>query len=56
MFHSRDSVRLLVCDTRLYLEQNDIKGLITVAICGEYISKYPAPRALDYDVTSAFLK
>ena len=46
MFHSRDSVRLLVCDTTLYLEQNDI-GLITVAICGEYISKYPGPRALD---------
>ena len=40
MFHSRDSPRLLVCDTGLYLEQNDI-GFITVAICGGYISKYP---------------
>ena len=40
MFHSRDSPRLLVCDTGLYLEQNDT-GFITVAICGGYISKYP---------------
>ena len=40
MFHSRDSPRLLVCDTGLYMEQNDI-GFITVAICGGYISKYP---------------
>ena len=40
MFHSRDSPRLLVCDTGLYLEQNDI-CFITVAICGGYISKYP---------------
>ena len=40
MFHSRDSPRLLVCDTELYLEQNDI-GFITVEICGGYISKYP---------------
>ena len=40
MFHSRDSPRLLVCDTGLYLEENDI-GFITVAICGGYISKYP---------------
>ena len=40
MFHSRDSPRLLVCDTRLYLEHNDI-GFITVAICGGYISKIP---------------
>ena len=40
MFHSRDSPRLLVCDTGLYLEQNDI-GFITVTICGGYISKYP---------------
>ena len=40
MFHSRDSPRLLVCDTGLYSEQNDI-GFITVAICGGYISKYP---------------
>ena len=55
MFHSRDSARLLVFDTGLYLEQNDI-GLITVAICGRYISKYPEPWALDYDATSAFLK
>ena len=39
MFHSRDSPRLLVCDTGLYLEENDI-GFITVAICGGYISKY----------------
>ena len=51
----RDSARLLVCDTGLYLEQNDI-GLITVAICGGYMSKYPGPRAVDYDATSAFLK
>ena len=43
MFHSRDSRRLLVCDTGLYLEQNDI-GFITVAICGGYISKYPGLR------------
>ena len=43
MFHSRDSPRLLVCDTGLYLEQND-KGFITVAICGGYISKYPGLR------------
>ena len=34
------SPRLLVCDTGLYMEQNDI-GFITVAICGGYISKYP---------------
>ena len=40
MFHSRDSPRLLICDTELYLEQNDI-GFITVAICGGYINKYP---------------
>ena len=40
MFHSRDSTILLVCDTGLYLEENDI-GFITVAICGGYISKYP---------------
>ena len=40
MFHSRDSPRLLVCDTGLYLEQNDT-CFITVAICGGYISKYP---------------
>ena len=40
MFHSRDSPRLLVCDTGLYSEQNDI-GFITVAICGGYISKCP---------------
>ena len=40
MFHSWDSLRLLVCDTGLYLEQNDI-SFITVAICGGYISKYP---------------
>ena len=40
MFHSRDSPRLLVCDTGLYMGQNDI-GFITVAICGGYISKYP---------------
>ena len=40
MFHSRDSPRLLVCDTGLYMEQNYI-GFITVAICGGYISKYP---------------
>ena len=40
MFHSQDSPRLLVCDTGLYLEQNEI-GFITVAICGGYISKYP---------------
>ena len=40
MFHSRDSPRLLVCDTGFYLEQNHI-GFITVAICGGYISKYP---------------
>ena len=40
MFHSRDSPRLLVCDTGLHLEENDI-GFITVAICGGYISKYP---------------
>ena len=40
MFHSRDSPRLLVCDTGLYLEQNDI-GFIIVAICVGYISKYP---------------
>ena len=40
MFRSRDSPRLLVCDTGLYLEENDI-GFITVAICGGYISKYP---------------
>ena len=40
MFHSWDSPRLLVCDTGLYLEQNDI-SFITVAICGGYISKYP---------------
>ena len=40
MFHSRDSPRLVVCDTGLCLEQNDI-GFITVAICGGYISKYP---------------
>ena len=43
MFHSRDSPRLLVCDTGLYMEQNDI-GFITVAICGGYISvriQYP---------------
>ena len=35
MFHSRDSPRLLVCDTELYWEQNDI-GFITVAICGGF--------------------
>ena len=35
MFHSRDSPRLLVCDTELYLEQNYI-GFITVAICGGF--------------------
>ena len=48
MFHSRDSPRLLVCDTGLYLEQNDI-GFITVAICGGYISKYPGlvPRSME---------
>ena len=40
MFHSWDSPRLLVCDTGLYLEQNDISFII-VAICGGYISKYP---------------
>ena len=40
MFHSRDSPRLLVCDTGLYMEQNYV-GFITVAICGGYISKYP---------------
>ena len=40
MFHSWDSPILLVCDTGLYLEQNDI-SFITVAICGGYISKYP---------------
>ena len=40
MFHSRDSPRLLVCDTGLYLEENYI-GFITVAICGGCISKYP---------------
>ena len=39
MFHSWDSPRLLVCDTGLYLKQNDI-GFITVAIGGGYISKY----------------
>ena len=33
-------MRLLVCDTGLYLEPNDI-SFITVAICGGYISKYP---------------
>ena len=46
MFHSRDSPRLLVCDTGLYLEENDI-GFITVAICDGYISKYPRLRPLD---------
>ena len=40
MFHSRDSPRLLVCDTGVYMEENNI-GFITVAICGGYISKYP---------------
>ena len=40
MFHARDSPRLLVCDTGLYLEEDDI-GFITVAICGGHISKYP---------------
>ena len=40
MFHSRDSPRLLVCDTGLYLEENDI-GFITVTISGGYISKNP---------------
>ena len=40
MSHPRDSPRLLVCDTGLYSQQNDI-GFITVAICGRYISKYP---------------
>ena len=40
MFHSRDSPILLVSDTGLYTEQNDI-GLITVAICGGFIGKYP---------------
>ena len=40
MFHSWDFPRLLVCDTGLYLEHNDI-SFITVAICGGYISKYP---------------
>ena len=40
MFHSRDSPRLLVYDTGLYLEETVI-GFITVAICGGYISKYP---------------
>ena len=43
MFHPPDSARLFVCDTELYLEQNDI-GLITVAICGGYMSKYPGGR------------
>ena len=38
MFHSRDSLRLLVYDTGLYLEEKDI-GFITVAICGGCISK-----------------
>ena len=40
MSHSRDNPRLFVSDTGLYMEQNGI-GLITVAICGRYISKYP---------------
>ena len=40
MFHYWDSPRLLVCDTGLYLNKNDL-GFITVAICGGYISKYP---------------
>ena len=40
MFHSRDSPRLLVCDTGMCMKQNEI-GFITVAICGGYISKYP---------------
>ena len=43
MFHSQDSLRLLVCDTGLYLKQNDI-GFITVAICGgfgPYIAQIP---------------
>ena len=40
MFHSRDSPRLLVCDTGMCMEQNEI-GFITVAICGGYIGKYP---------------
>ena len=40
MFHSRDSARLLVCDTGMCMEQNEI-GFITVAICGGYIGKYP---------------
>ena len=40
MFHSRDSPRLLVCDTGLYWDENGI-GFITVAICGGCISKYP---------------
>ena len=43
MFHARDSPRLLVCDTGVYMEQNDI-GFITVAICGGFsptLHKYP---------------
>ena len=32
--------RFTVCDTGLYMEQNDI-GFITVAILGGYINKYP---------------
>ena len=35
MFHYRDSPRLLVYDTELYLEQNDI-DFITVTICGGF--------------------
>ena len=56
MFHSRDSPRLLVCDTGLYLEQNDIR-FITVAICGGYISKYPGLKyflGLFLDFSKAF--
>ena len=38
MVYSRDPPRLLLCVLGLHLEQNYI-GFITVAICGEYISK-----------------
>ena len=55
MFHSRDSPRLLVCDTGLYLEQNYI-GFITVAICGGYISKYPGLLPYKYDIISEPLR
>ena len=45
MFHSWDSPRLLICDTGLYLEHDDI-GFITVEICGGYISKCPGLPAI----------